>query len=125
MELLTQEFIREMATNHQARIIVAKKNNTIPQIMNEIQDEIDDLTEDLKGDDLKRFDELYFKELCELSAIAELETFDNDIKATESEANNAKLEFEKSKQDQKDAKVFGYVILFLLIVLLCALIFSQ
>ena len=62
-----------MATNHQARIIVAKKNNTIPQIMNEIQDEIDDLTEDLKGDDLKRFDELYFKELCELSAIAELE----------------------------------------------------
>ena len=49
--------------------------------------------------------------------------FDNDIKPP-SQTNNAKLEFEKSKQIKRP-KVFGYVILFLLIVLLCALIFSQ
>ena len=124
MELLERKYIRELAKQHDLRINEAISNNTIPQLMLDLDDELKDLTKELSEDDAEKFEQFYSEEMNALSSILELETSKKLLEVAQIEAKTAEVELNQA-QEENEIKIIGYVVAFAIIFFVGLFIFGK
>lgn len=125
MELLERKYIRELAGQHDVRLYASSLNNTTPQLMIDLQDELDSLTKDLSEEELKKFDLFYCQEMDALAAMRQVEIENNKLKIAEQEAKTAELELLEAQKQANEINIISYVIAFLVVFLMAMFLFGK
>jgi len=124
MELLERKYIRELASQHDIRLRAAALNNTSPQLLLDLDDELSELTKDLSEEEVKKFDLIYCQEMDALTAMKEVEIAKDKLKIAELEAKTAEVELNQA-QEQSEINIISYVVAFAIIFFVGLFIFGK
>lgn len=124
MELLERKYIRELANQHDIRLLAAALNNTSPQLLLDLDDELSELTKDLSEEEVKKFDLIYCQEMDALTAMKEVEIAKDKLKIAELEAKTAEVELNQA-QEQSEINIISYVVAFAIIFFVGLFIFGK
>jgi hypothetical protein len=124
MELLERKYVRELANQHNIRLLAAALNNTSPQLLLDLDDELSELTKDLSEEEVKKFDLIYCQEMDALTAMKEVEIAKDKLKIAELEAKTAEVELNQA-QEQSEINIISYVVDFAIIFFVGLFIFGK
>ncbi len=124
MELLECKYVRELANQHNIRLLAAALNNTSPQLLLDLDDELSELTKDLSEEEVKKFDLIYCQEMDALTAMKEVEIAKDKLKIAELEAKTAEVELNQA-QEQSEINIISYVVAFAIIFFVGLFIFGK
>lgn len=124
MELLERKYVRELANQHDIRLLAAALNNTSPQLLLDLDDELSELTKELSEEEVKKFDLIYCQEMDALSSMLELETSKKLLDVAEIKAKTAEVELNQA-QEQSEINIISYVVAFAIIFFVGLFIFGK
>lgn len=124
MELLDRKYVRELASQHDIRLLAAALNKTSPQLQLDLDDELSELTKELSEEEVKKFDMIYCQEMDALTVMKEVEVAKDKLKIAELEAKTAEVELNQA-QEQSEIKIIGYVVAFAIIFFVGLFIFGK
>ena len=124
MELLDRKYVRELASQHDIRLLAAALNKTSPQLQLDLDDELSELTKELSEEEVKKFDLIYCQEMDALSSMLELETSKKLLDVAEIKAKTAEVELNQA-QEQSEINIISYVVAFAIIFFVGLFIFGK